>query len=86
MTTGQTTPVAEAPPPTTMGKGTLSRQLVVRVTALVALLTVVLGLFTGLASYQILQRELDERVQLAAGRPNPAASPAAAPATSTVWG
>ncbi|MCE1173872.1 MAG: HAMP domain-containing histidine kinase [Propionibacteriales bacterium] len=63
-------PATTAPPPTTMGKGTLSRQLVLRVTALVALLTVVLGLFTGLASYQILQRELDERVQLAAGRPN----------------
>jgi two-component system OmpR family sensor kinase len=57
------------PPPTPMGKGTLSRQLVLRVTALVALLTVVLSLFTSLASYQILQRELDERLQVASGRP-----------------
>jgi len=51
-----------------MGKGTLSRQLVLRVTALVALLTVVLSMFTSLASYQILQRELDERLQVASGR------------------
>lgn len=59
--------VATVPAP--MGKGTLSRQLVLRVTALVALLTVVLGAFTSLASYQILQREQDERLQMAAGRP-----------------
>lgn len=57
------------PTPTPMGRGTLSRQLVVRVTALVALLTIVLGVFTSLASYQILQRELDEQLQQAAGRP-----------------
>jgi len=63
---------AEAPPATPMSKGTLSRQLVVRVTALVALLTFVLSLFTSLASYQILQRELDERLQVASGRPNEA--------------
>ncbi len=55
--------------PAPMGKGTLSRQLVLRVTALVALLTVVLGAFTSLASYQILQREQDERLQMASGRP-----------------
>lgn len=58
-----------APAPTPLGKGTLSRQLVTRVTALVALLTLVLGMFTGLASYQILQREQDERLQMASGRP-----------------
>lgn len=59
------------PPPPPMGKGTLSRQLVVRVTALVALLTVVLALFTSLATYQILQREQDGRLQVAVGRLNP---------------
>ncbi len=59
------------PPPAPMGKGTLSRQLVVRVTALVALLTVILALFTSLATYQILQREQDGRLQVAVGRLNP---------------
>jgi two-component system OmpR family sensor kinase len=52
-----------------MGPGTLSRRLVLRVTALVALLTIVLGAFTILASFQILQRELDERLMNATGRP-----------------
>ncbi|WP_294128834.1 HAMP domain-containing sensor histidine kinase [Propionicimonas sp.] len=56
------------PTPSPMGKGTLSRQLVLRVTALVALLTVALGLFTSLASFQILQRELDDRLQTAIDR------------------
>lgn len=55
--------------PKPIGKGTLGRQLVFRVTALVALLTVVLGLFTSLASFQILQREVDDRLQAAVGRP-----------------
>lgn len=54
-----------------MGKGTLSRQLVTRVTALVALLTVILALFTSLASYQILLRDQDARLQVAVGRLNP---------------
>ncbi len=52
-----------------MGPGTLSRRLVLRVTGLVALLTIVLGAFTALASFQILQRELDERLMNATGRP-----------------
>lgn len=59
------------PPPPPMGKGTLSRQLVLRVTALVALLTVVLALFSSLATYQILQRDQDARLQVAVGRLNP---------------
>ena len=54
--------------PSPMGKGTLSRQLVVRTTALVALATVVLSLFTALASFQILQRQVDDRLQVASGR------------------
>jgi two-component system OmpR family sensor kinase len=52
-----------------MGKGTLSRQLVLRTTALVALVTVALSLFTSLAGFQILQRQLDDRLQVAASRP-----------------
>ena len=55
--------------PSAMGKGTLSRQLVVRTTALVAAVTVALSLFTALASFQILQRQLDERLQNAISRP-----------------
>jgi len=56
-----------APPP--MGKGTLSRQLVMRTTALVAVVTIVLSLFTALASFQILQSQLDDRLEAAASRP-----------------
>jgi two-component system OmpR family sensor kinase len=52
-----------------MGPGTLSRRLVLRVTALVALVTVALSLFTALASFQILQQQLDSRLQTAASRP-----------------
>lgn len=58
-----------SPPGSPMGKGTLSRQLVVRTTALVALVTVALSLFTALASFQILQLQLDDRLQNAVGRP-----------------
>ncbi len=60
-------PRAAAPRP--MGKGTLSRQLVVRTTALVAIVTIVLSAFTALASFQILQKELDDRLAVAVGRP-----------------
>lgn len=64
-----TTPPAPAPPPTPMGKGTLSRQLVLRTTALVALVTVALSMFTALASFQILQQQLDGRLESAIERP-----------------
>lgn len=57
------------PEPRPMGPGTLSRRLVLRVTALVALVTVALSLFTALASFQILQQQLDSRLQTAASRP-----------------
>lgn len=43
-------------------KGTLSRQLVISTTALVALVTIALSLFTALASFQILQSQLDDRL------------------------
>ncbi len=56
------------PPPAPMAKGTLSRQLVVRTTALVAAATILLSLFTALASFQILQDQLDDRLQSALNR------------------
>ena len=52
-------------PPAAMAKGTLSRQLVVRTTALVAAATILLSLVTGLASFQILQAQLDGRLESA---------------------
>ena len=52
-----------SPPP--MAKGTLSRQLVVRTTALVAAATILLSLVTALASFQILQSQLDGRLESA---------------------
>lgn len=52
-----------------MAKGTLSRQLVVRTTALVAAATIVLSLFTALASFQILQSQLDARLESALRAP-----------------
>ncbi len=60
----------DAPHPSPMGKGTLSRQLVLRTTALVALVTVGLSMFTALAIFQILQQQLDARLQVAATRPS----------------
>lgn len=45
--------------------GTLSRQLVTSTTALVALVTIALSLFTALASFQILQNQLDDRLESA---------------------
>ena len=69
MTIGMTIQHPAAAPPSAMGRGTLSRQLVIRTTALVALVTVALSLFTALASFQILQRQLDERLQNAVSRP-----------------
>lgn len=62
--------VADSTVPSPMGKGTLSRQLVVRTTALVALVTIALSVFTALASFQILQNQLDDRLQSAATRPD----------------
>ena len=64
-----TTPPAPAAPPAPMGKGTLSRQLVLRTTALVALVTVALSMLTALASFQILQQQLDSRLESAIERP-----------------
>lgn len=64
------------PPPAPMAKGTLSRQLVVRTTALVAIATITLSFFTSVAGYQILVGELDGRlVTAAARRPGPTPGP-----------
>ena len=65
MSLPELTPQTPAP----MGKGTLSRQLVLRTTALVALVTVALSVLTALASFQILQRQLDDQLKAAVGRP-----------------
>lgn len=62
-------PANPVPEPRPMGPGTLSRRLVLRVTGLVAVLTVLLGAFMALSSFQILQRELDDRLMNATGRP-----------------
>lgn len=64
-----TLPALPAPPPAPMGRGTLSRQLVVRTTALVAAVTVALSLLTVLAIFQVLQNQLDSKLQAAASRP-----------------
>ncbi len=53
------------PPLAPMAKGTLGRQLVLRTTALVAAATIMLSLFTALASFQILQAQLDGRLESA---------------------
>ncbi len=62
--------VPDSTVPSPMGRGTLSRQLVVRTTALVALVTIALSMFTALAIFQILQNQLDDRLQSAATRPD----------------
>ncbi|MEA5116298.1 MAG: HAMP domain-containing sensor histidine kinase, partial [Propionicimonas sp.] len=53
------------PPPRPMARGTLARRLVLRTTALVAIATIALSFFTALASFQILQAQLDGRLQSA---------------------
>ncbi len=71
-------PANTVPEPRPMGPGTLSRRLVLRVTALVAVVTVALSMFTALASFQILQQQLDSRLQNAANRPTLRSSGASA--------
>ena len=46
----------------TMGRGTMSRQLVVRVTVLVALVAVALSSLTALATHLLLQQQLDQQL------------------------
>lgn len=52
----------------TMGRGTLSRRLVLRTSALVALAAVLLSLLTAVATFGILQAQLDETLMATAGR------------------
>jgi two-component system OmpR family sensor kinase len=56
-------PTGEAPPP--LGRGTLGRQLVIRVTALVALTAVLLSAATALATQQLLLQQIDRQLQAA---------------------
>ncbi|SDT37560.1 two-component system, OmpR family, sensor kinase [Friedmanniella luteola] len=49
-------------PPAPLGRGTLGRQLVIRVTALVALAAVLLSLATALATRQLLLQQVDKQV------------------------
>jgi len=54
-----------------LGRGTLGRQLVIRVTALVALTAILLSLATALATRQLLIRQIDRQVDtVAAGQRN----------------
>lgn len=61
-------PSAERP---SLARGTLGRQLVLRTTLLVALVTIVLSSVTAFASYQIQLSQLDERLEATAGRALP---------------
>ena len=62
--------VALNPAPAPLAKGTLSRQLVIRVTALVALVAVLLSALLALAAYNIQMAQLDARLDSAATRPD----------------
>ena len=50
------------PPPASLGRGTLARELVLRMVALVALVAVLLSLFTALATRTSLTGQLDQQV------------------------
>ena len=64
-------PVPLEPPgeqPAPLGRGTLGRQLVIRVTALVALAAILLGGATALATRQLLINQLDRQINAALTR------------------
>lgn len=56
------------PVPSPTGRGTLRHQLTIRVTALVALVTIGLGILTTVATFQINMAQLDQRLDSVAGR------------------
>lgn len=56
------------PPPASLARGTLARQLVLRMVALVALVAVLLALFTALATRTLLTSQLDKQVLAAKSR------------------
>ena len=62
-------------PPAPMGRGTLSRRLVLRTAALVALVAVTLGLISTLAVRQIMLRQLDDRLHSAVNTQKMAPNP-----------
>ena len=57
--------------PDAMARGTLSRQLVLRTTLLVAIVAIVLSAITSLGIYQIQMQQLDQRLISSAGRTQP---------------
>ncbi|WP_166232128.1 sensor histidine kinase [Propioniciclava coleopterorum] len=63
-----TRPEPDAPGPRPLAPGTLSRQLVLRVTALVAVVAILLSALTALAMRQILLGQLDGQLQATASR------------------
>ena len=56
------------PPPSPFGRGTLGRQLVIRVTALVALVAILLSAATALATRQLLMNQINEQLDSVATR------------------
>ena len=62
------TPVPPGEQPAPLGRGTLGRQLVIRVTALVALAAILLGGATALATRQLLINQLDRQINGALNR------------------
>lgn len=63
-----TGPAAPPPPPAPLAHGTMSRRLVLRMTALVALVAIFLSTLTALAMRQILVSQLDTQLQATAAR------------------
>jgi two-component system OmpR family sensor kinase len=62
------TSATRPPVPVPSGRGTLARQLVLRVVALVALIAVLLSLFTTLATRTLLMNQLDNQLSAVKGR------------------
>jgi len=67
---GATVAPSASPLAKPMGRGTLSRQLVLRVTLLVALVAVALSGLTAVAAYSILQGQIDQTLQSRSGVPD----------------
>ena len=61
-------PASPGEQPAPLGRGTLGRQLVIRVTALVALAAILLGGATALATRQLLINQLDRQIDAALNR------------------
>lgn len=59
-------PVSQAPAP--LGRGTLGRQLVIRVTALVAVMAMLISAGTAVATHQLLIRQIDDQLDAVIAR------------------